>query len=115
MHSDCVTDGLVPDGMVNQGTQMPVLIFLGIGYPWIENSSRFKFFDALKRQPCDYTPLFDVKAGSQRISVGFVLSPEAFLADIYYVQQIYIMYLLHKASHDSEAYWHPWQKWTQST
>jgi hypothetical protein len=31
------------------------------------------------------------------------------------LQQIYIMYLLHKASHDSEVYWHPWQKWTQST
>lgn len=34
MHSDCVTDGrLVPDGMINQGTQMPVLMLLGIGYP----------------------------------------------------------------------------------
>lgn len=33
MRSDCVTDGLVPDGMVNQGTQMPVLMLLGIGYP----------------------------------------------------------------------------------
>lgn len=42
---------------------------------------RFKFFDALKRQPCDHTPMSDVKPGSQRISVGFVLSPDAFLAD----------------------------------
>lgn len=39
----CVTDGLVPDGIVKQGTQMPVLIMLGIGYPWIEYSPGSSF------------------------------------------------------------------------